>query len=77
MLIYLLFILLEDIGTNEDTNLFVHVSDDQQHRTVQSSHVPVQCLQAAAMDGSAVDELPWIAPGPCWHMSSKLLVKGK
>lgn len=59
----------------KDANLFVHVFDDQQHRTVQISHIPVQCLQAASMDGGAVDQMPWIALGPWWNVSSQLLKK--
>lgn len=57
----------------EDVNLFVHVFDDKQHGAVQASHIPIQSLQAAPMDGCAVDQLPWITLGPCWHVSSKLL----
>lgn len=64
-----------DKDDDKDVNLFVHVFDDQQHRAVQASHIPVQSLQAAPMDGYAVDQLPWIALGPCWHVSSKLLEK--
>lgn len=59
----------------QDTNLFVHVFDHQQHRAVHLSHVPVQSLQAAPMDGCAVDQLPLITPGPCWHVNSKLFDK--
>lgn len=59
----------------QDTNLFVHVFDHQQHRAVHLSHVPVQSLQAAPMDGCAVDQLPLITLGPCWHLSSKLFDK--
>ena len=62
-----------DISDDEGVNLFVQVFDDHQHRAVQAHHVPVQSLQAAAMDGCAVDQLPRIALGPCWHVSSKLL----
>lgn len=51
----------------------MHVSDDQQHRTVQLSHVSVQSLQAAAMHRCAVDELPWISLGSCWQVCCKLL----
>ncbi len=53
----------------------MHVSDDQQHRAVQTSHIPVQSPQTAPMDGSAVDQVPWIALRPCWHVSDKLLEK--
>lgn len=53
----------------------MHVLDDQQHRAVQASHIPVQSLQAAPMDNSAVDQLPWIALAPCGHVNSKLLEK--
>lgn len=54
-------------------HLFVHVFDDQQYRAVQASHIPVQSLKTAPMDGCAVDQLPRIALGPRWHVSSKLL----
>lgn len=63
-------------GYDEDADLLVHVFDDQQHRAVQARHVPVQSLQAAPVDGRAVDQLPRIALGPCWHVRSELLEKG-
>lgn len=50
----------------------MHVLDDQEHWAVQASHIPVQCLQAAAVHGCAVDQLPRTELGPCRHMSSKL-----
>lgn len=53
----------------------MHVLDDQQHGAVQASHIPVQSLQAAPMDGCAVDQLPWIALRPCRHVNCKLLEK--
>jgi len=53
----------------------VHVFDDQQHRAVQISHISVESLQAAPMDGCAVDQMPRITLGPWWHVSSKLLEK--
>ena len=61
------------MSCDKDANLFVHVFDDQQHRAVQASHVPVQSLQAAPVDGCAVDQLPRISLGPRWHLISKLL----
>lgn len=60
-----------------NANLVVHVFDDQQHRVVESSHIPVQSLQAGPMDRGAVDQLPWIALGPGWHVGRKLLVQEK
>lgn len=64
-----------DKHDDKDVNLFVHVFDDQQYRTVQASHIPVQSLQAAPMNGCAVDHLPSIALGPGWHVSCKLMEK--
>lgn len=53
----------------------MHVFDDQEHGAVQSSHLPVQSLQAAPVDNCAVHQLPRVALSPCWHVSCKLWQK--
>lgn len=53
----------------------MHVFDDQEDGAVQSSHLPVQCLQAAPVDTRAVHQLPRVALSPCWHVSCKLWEK--
>lgn len=50
----------------------MHVFDDQEHRAVQSSHLPVQGLEAAPVDSCAVHQLPRVTLSPGRHVGRKL-----
>lgn len=69
------FVRIKAESYEKDANLFVQVFDDEEHGTVQSSHLSVQSLQAAPVDTCAVHQLPRVALSPCRHVSCKLWQK--
>lgn len=52
--------------------LVKRVLDDEQHRRVCGAELPVEGLEAGAVAGRAVGQLPGVAVGPGWKLLPQL-----